>query len=63
MHWPIVGQIHLCSICKRKILVERGLAGKDTTIEMIVACFDCLDESTQRQSLARYPLALPIEQR
>lgn len=62
MHWPIAGQIYICPVCERKILVERGLSGKDTTIEMIVVCFECLSESAQKQSLARYSVALPIEQ-
>ena len=62
MHWPIAGKIHVCPVCKRHILVERGLAGIDHTIEMIVVCFDCLDEPMQQKARERYPLVIPIEE-
>jgi len=58
----MTGQIHICPTCKRKILVEVAQNGTNHIIAMIVICFDCLTPQVQEKALARYPVAIPIEE-
>jgi hypothetical protein len=62
MHLPVTGQIHICPKCKRNILVEVALNGTNHILGMVVICFDCLEPHMREKALARYPIAVPIEE-
>jgi len=52
----VVGRLVKCSKCGRKILVERGLMGVNHTLEIIAACWDCLDGQARERAIERYKL-------
>jgi hypothetical protein len=45
------GGIQACTICHRKILVERTINGSDHDVIRFVTCWDCLNP--QKKALAR----------
>ena len=53
---PIVGVLLKCSVCKRKVLVERGLIGTNHTSVIFVTCWDCLTEEKKEKAKKQYKL-------
>lgn len=50
----MIGTIKKCSVCGRKILVERELIGIDHTAGMLVTCWDCLNEEQKKKAKELY---------
>lgn len=53
---PVVGALPKCSVCKRKILVERALIGTNHTSGIFVTCWDCLTEEQKEKAEEQYKL-------
>lgn len=53
---PVVGDLCKCSVCKRKILVERGLIGTNHTSGIFVTCWNCLTEEQKEKAEKQYKL-------
>ena len=53
---PVVGVLLKCPVCKKKVLVERGLIGTNHTSVIVVTCWDCLTEEEKEKAKKQYKL-------
>ncbi len=50
----MIGEIILCGICKRKMLIERDMIGVNHTIGTYINCWNCLTTKQREKVEARY---------
>lgn len=54
----VVGRIFACGRCGRRILVEHALLDAvQNTIDIVVTCWDCIDDDTKKRAIEGYSIS------